>query len=121
MTFYDINKDGSIGYEEFIRGLRDPLTARKKDMVDKAFSIMDKDGSGQLGVSDIAYRYDVSRNDDFVSGAKSKDEVLAEFLNQFDGLRGNNDGKVTCQEFVDYYTDLAMSTPSDNYFVVMME
>lgn len=47
--------------------------------------------------------------------------MLQEFLDQFDGLRGNNDGKVTHDEFVDYYTDLAMSTPSDNYFVVMME
>lgn len=87
MTYYDINQDGSIGYEEFIRGLRDPLTQRKRDMVNKAFSIMDKDGSKQLGVSDIAYRYDVTSNEDFMSGAKTKDQVLGEFLDQFDGLR----------------------------------
>ena len=79
MTYYDINQDGSIGYEEFIRGLRDPLTQRKRDMVNKAFSIMDKDGSKQLGVSDIAYRYDVTSNEDFMSGAKTKDQVLGEF------------------------------------------
>lgn len=47
--------------------------------------------------------------------------MLNEFLNQFDGLRGNNDGKVTYQEWCDYYTDLAVSTPSDDYFVTMME
>jgi len=36
-------------------------------------------------------------------------------------MRGNNDGVVTKQEWTDYYTDLAMSTPSDEYFVKMME
>ena len=121
MTFYDVNQDGSIGYEEFIRGLRDPLTQRKTDMVKKAFFTMDKDCSKVIGVSDIAYLYDVRSNENFMNGAQTKEEVLGEFLNQFDGLRGNNDGKVTYQEFEDYYTDLAMSTPSDNYFVRMME
>lgn len=60
MTFYDVNGDGSIGYEEFISGLRDDLTSRKKNMVDKAFCIMDKDGSKELTAGDLAYRYDVS-------------------------------------------------------------
>ena len=95
MTFYDIDKDGNIGFEEFIRGLREELNDRKKAMVDKAFAIMDKDGSKQLSVSDIAYRFDVSTNEDFKQGLKTKDEVLSEFLDQFDGLRGNNDGKVS--------------------------
>ena len=40
-----------------------------------------------------------------------------EFLNNFDGAKGNNDGIVTKEEFVDYYTDLSMSCPSDDYFV----
>lgn len=42
-------------------------------------------------------------------------------MNQFDGARGNNDGKVTWAEFLDYYTDVSMSIPSDEYFVRMME
>ena len=36
-------------------------------------------------------------------------------------MRGNNDGVVTKQEWDDYYTDLSMSLPSDEYFVRMME
>ena len=121
MSFYDVNKDGNISYEEFISGLRDPLTGRKMAMVDKAFAIMDKDGSKQLSVGDICYRYDVSMSPDFKSGAATKEQILEGFLDQFDGLRGNNDGKVAYAEWVDYYTDLAVSTPSDDYFVVMME
>lgn len=50
-----------------------------------------------------------------------KAQILENFLNQFDGARGNNDGKVTVDEFIDYYTDLSMSIASDEYFVRMME
>ena len=91
------------------------------NMVNKAFQMMDRDGSGQLTISDIASIYDVSMNPEFLEGRKTRDEILQDFLNNFDGARGNNDGVVTRQEWDDYYTDLSMSTPSDEYFVRMME
>ena len=90
-------------------------------MVNKAFAMMDRDGSGQLTIGDIASIYDVSMNPEFLEGRKTRDEILQDFLNNFDGARGNNDGTVTKQEWDDYYTDLSMSTPSDEYFVRMME
>jgi len=41
MSAYDIDGDGSINYEEFIRGLRDELSERKLAMVERTFSCMD--------------------------------------------------------------------------------
>jgi Ca2+-binding EF-hand superfamily protein len=90
-------------------------------MVEKAFVMLDKDGSGQITIEDIIGIYDVSMNPEFIEGRKTKEEILSGFLNEFDGARGNNDGIVTQKEFFDYYTDLSMSTPSDEYFVRMME
>jgi Ca2+-binding EF-hand superfamily protein len=46
---------------------------------------------------------------------------LVDFLNNFEGVKGNRDGKITREEFFDYYTDLSMSVPADEYFVRMME
>jgi hypothetical protein len=46
---------------------------------------------------------------------------LGDFLDGFDGMRGNNDGIVTWDEWKDYYTDLSASTPSEDYFIAMME
>lgn len=63
----------------------------------------------------------MSKDKDFISGKKTKDQILEEFLDSFEGAKGNRDGVVTKKEFFDYYTDLAMSTPSDDYFVGMME
>mmetsp|Transcript_74855 Transcript_74855/g.103850 ORF Transcript_74855/g.103850 Transcript_74855/m.103850 type:complete len:209 (+) Transcript_74855:91-717(+) len=121
MAFYDIDKDGNIGFEEFLRGLRDELSARKKAMVEKAFAMMDRDGSGKINAKDVAHLYDPSQNKEFQEGRISAEEVIMQFLNNFDGAKGNNDGVISKKEWMDYYTDLSMSTPSDEYFVVMME
>jgi Ca2+-binding EF-hand superfamily protein len=47
--------------------------------------------------------------------------LLAEFLNNFEGVKGNKDGIVTKEEFIDYYTDLSMSIPNDDYFIELIE
>jgi Ca2+-binding EF-hand superfamily protein len=44
MKYYDVDGDGNVSYEEFLRGLRDELTERRKKMVEKAFKILDRDG-----------------------------------------------------------------------------
>lgn len=90
-------------------------------MVDRAFEQMDRDGSGQITVSDVKHLYDPSHHKDFIEGTKTKDEIIDEFLDSFDGAKGNNDGVITREEWNDYYTDLSMSVPSDEYFVQMME
>ena len=121
MKFYDVNGDGNISYDEFLSGLREELSPRRVNMVKKVFAMLDKDVSGKIEVSDIDGIYDVSMNPEFLEGKKTRNEILSEFLNNFDGPRGNNDGIVTWNEFYDYYSDLGMSTPSDEYFVRMME
>jgi Ca2+-binding EF-hand superfamily protein len=121
MKYYDVDQDGFINYQEFMSGLKDELSERRVKMVRKAFEMLDKDGSGKVTVSDIESIYDVSKHPEFLERRKSKQEILGEFLNQFDGVRGNNDGTVTWEEFVDYYSDMSMSIPSDEYFVRMME
>ena len=79
--------------------------------------MLDKDRSAQVTFSDLANIYDVSSHPDFLGRKKTKDEIVREFLNSFDGARGNNDGVLTWDEFVDYYGDLSMAIPSDEYFV----
>ena len=45
-------------------------------MVDKAFAMMDKDGSGQINMNDIAGIYDVSMNPEFLEGRMTREEIL---------------------------------------------
>lgn len=121
MKYYDIDNDGNITYEEFIRGLREPLSERRQRMVEIAWEQLDRDGSGQVTVSDICQIYDVRSNKDYIEGRKTKEEILEDFLSGFEGKAGNKDGVITKAEFFDYYTDLSMSVTKDEYFVGMME
>ncbi len=60
MKYYDVDGDGNITYEEFLRGLREPLNERRTFMVRKAFQRIDFDNSGKVTVADIQGVYDVS-------------------------------------------------------------
>ena len=121
MKFYDVDGDGHVCYEEFLRGLRDEMSPRRLKMVEKIFARFDRDGSGKIDIIDVINIFDVSMNAEFIEHKKTKEQILNEFLNNFDGAQGNNDGTITFQEFFDYYTDLSMSVPNDEYFVRMLE
>lgn len=51
---------------------------------------------------------------------KTESAVLGEMLQQFEGSRGNRDGKVTMEEWIGYYEELSASIESDDYFDQMI-
>ena len=59
-------------------------------------------------------------NPEFLEGRKTRDEILQDFLNNFDGARGNNDGVVTRQEWDDYYAAVSANIDNDNHFIQLM-
>jgi len=118
---YDRDGDGNIGYEEFIKGLAPDLAGPRLAAVKSAFQQIDADGSGTLTVSDIADVYNAKAHPDYAQGKKTEEKLLSEFLEAFEGdSRQRGDGTVTWKEFLDYYTDLSGSIPSDQYFVEMI-
>ncbi|KAH7687874.1 calcyphosin [Aphelenchoides avenae] len=95
------------------------MNANRKALVEKAFKKLDKDGSGVVTVSDMNGVYDCSKHRAFLSGEKTKEQICAEFLKHFEA-NGHVDGKVTHQEFFDYYAGLSASIDADSYFDLMM-
>lgn len=93
---FDRTGDGLISYDEFLRGLRGPMNNRRRNLVLLAFDTLDKDGSGQVTVEDLASCYDTSKHPDVMSGRATRDAVLREFLVQWDTLK--RDGIVTRDE-----------------------
>ena len=116
---FDVDGSKSIGYEEFLQGLKDPLSERRDRLVRLAFAQIDKDGSGVVEPSEIADAYDASKHPDVIAGKKTPDEVYHEFLETFD-VGGVKDGMVTVQEFLNYYTNLSVSIDNDDYFELMI-
>jgi Ca2+-binding EF-hand superfamily protein len=91
-------------------------------MVEKVFNTLDRENKGSITAKEIIQVFDVSLNPEFIERRKTKDQILTEFLSNFDGLKGKNfEGSITREEFFDYYTDISMNLPADEYFVRMME
>lgn len=117
MKYYDSNGDGHISYNEFVAGLRDELNDRLKNIVSRAFDQI-SGGSGTASVEDLKNSFDVSSNPDFTSGARTRDDIVQEFLDSFSET---SKGSVTKQDFINYYTDVHLSCPTDEYFIRMMQ
>ena len=122
---FDINRDGVINYDEFLRQIRGPLNSFRAGLVEKAFHKIDKDGSGILDIADIKGTYNASKHPDVISGKKSEDEILVEFLETFEAhhnmMNGAAaDGRITLDEFMEYYTNVGANLDNDDYFALMI-
>ena len=60
------------------------MNARRKALVQKAFSVIDKDRSGVLDTSDIKSCYNAKKHPDVLSGKRTEDDILLEFLDTFE-------------------------------------
>lgn len=117
--YFDVDHSRSIDFNEFLVGVRDPMNARRLELVRKAFQLMDKDNNGLLEVSDIVETYDSSQHPEVLSGAKTEEQVFREFLDTFD-VDGLHTGKITPEEWEHYYANVSSSIDDDDYFELMM-
>mmetsp|Transcript_31932 Transcript_31932/g.28939 ORF Transcript_31932/g.28939 Transcript_31932/m.28939 type:complete len:138 (+) Transcript_31932:649-1062(+) len=99
------------------------MNNRRLKLVNQAFSIIDKDGSGDLTIDDLRGRYDARNHPEVKAGKKTEDQVLHEFLKTFESMYDYNridDDRVTREEFIEYYNYVSASIDDDRYFELMM-
>ena len=119
--YFDFDRSGLIEFDEFIRAIRGPMNSARKVFVQKAFTILDKDASGWIDLSDIKGVYNAAKHPDVLSGKKTEDQILQEFLETFEtahSMRNNNAPNyvVTKEEFEEYYNNISASIDDDAYF-----
>ena len=122
---FDRDHSGAIDYDEFLRGVSGDMNEFRTNLCKKAFTIMDKDKSGELDINDIKGTYNAKKHPDVIAGKKTEEEVLCEFLDTFEqhysnAHPGQRDGTITMDEWLEYYTNVSMSVDRDDYFQLMM-
>jgi hypothetical protein len=55
------------------------------NLVLEAFQILDADKSGVVELNDIMAKYNGKKHPDVISGKRTESEILAEFMDTFDG------------------------------------
>ncbi|XP_067677499.1 calcyphosin-like protein isoform X3 [Haliotis asinina] len=119
-AFDKCDKDGSgtLDFDEFLIQLRPPMSKARRALIEQAFKKLDKSGDGVVTVEDLKGVYNVKKHPKYLNGEWTEDQCLRQFLDTFDSQ--DKDGKITGDEFVNYYAGVSASVDSDVYFDLMM-
>lgn len=121
-VFDSFDKDGSgeVSIDEFLLGLRGNLNAKRLAVVNQAWKKADKDGSNIFDMNDLKKVFNVRQHPKYQNGDMTEKQVFDEFLGTFEPDPASRDGKVTHEEFLNYYAGVSASIDNDAYFTLMM-
>jgi len=119
-AFYDKDNSGTLAFDEFLRGLRSRMSEQRRELTEQAFDAMDVDGSGEIDVNDLKEKYDTSKHPKVLTGEMSHEDVINEFLVNFEGSEGDGNSVVTKEEWMDYHVGLSSNIDHDDAFGMML-
>ncbi|XP_023235772.1 calcyphosin-like protein [Centruroides sculpturatus] len=99
--------------------LQPPMSAGRINLINQAFKKMDRTGDGVITIEDLKGVYNAQKHPKYLNGEMTEDQVFLMFLKSFD-CPNNPDGKVTEEEFLNYYAGVSSSIDTDAYFDLMM-
>jgi Ca2+-binding EF-hand superfamily protein len=114
----DKNGDGQITYDEFLYQMAPPLSEERVKWINKAFDKLDVDGSGQVSIQDVEAVHNPKSSELVRMGKTTANAIFVNLLQSYD-LDG--DGRITREEFIDYYREISPSIDNDEYFATMMK
>ncbi|XP_032532190.1 calcyphosin-like protein isoform X2 [Chiroxiphia lanceolata] len=117
---FDKNGNGTIDFDEFLVTLRPPMSNARKEVIMQAFQKLDKTRDGVITIEDLREVYNPKHHPKYLNGDWTEEQVFRAFLDNFDSPY-DKDGKVTTEEFMNYYAGVSASIDSDIYFIVMMK
>lgn len=115
----DSDKNGTLDFDEFLRTLRPPMSKSRESIVAQAFHKLDKSGDGVVTVEDLKGVYNARKHPKYMNGEWTERDVFISFLKSFDSP-DDPDGRVTYEEFLNYYSGVSASIDHDAYFDLMM-
>ena len=122
---FDIKKNESIDYNEFISKIFGTMNDFRKQIVQKVFQKLDKDNKGIIDYDIIRESYNADKHPEVLNGKRTKQEVLARFIDMFEyhfnllNKNKNNEG-ATMEEFEEFYNYISVLVDNDKYFENMM-
>ncbi|CAG9326537.1 unnamed protein product [Blepharisma stoltei] len=116
--YFDINHDGKVSYQEFLDALKDDISQKRKDLIAMAYKKLETNSDGQVTLSGIRQNYNGTAHPEFRSGAKTRDQVLVEFMNKWGSVRANQ--AISLEDFENFYKDISANVKSDDDFEQMI-
>lgn len=114
----DRDGNGTIDYDEFLIKLAPPMNEERISWCNKAFDKLDKDGSGVVEIADLQMVHNPEKSELVRMGKTTAGAIFANLLSSYDE---DGDGKITREEFINYYREISPSIDNDEYFALMMQ
>ena len=114
----DRNGDGQISYDEFLFQMAPPLSEERIKWINKAFDKLDRDGTGVVDIADVQAIHNAKPTETLKMGKTNVSMIFTNLLRSYDD---DGDGKITRDEFIDYYREISPSIDEDEYFAEMMK
>ncbi|PFX32160.1 Calcyphosin-like protein [Stylophora pistillata] len=123
----DDDRNRSLDFSEFKKGMREYGLYLDPKELQELFRAFDKDGSGVIDFDEflLALRaarvYNVKMHPKYQNGEMTEEQIFTKFLNTFEVGSSEVDGKITRDEFMNYYAGVSASIDNDAYFLLMMK
>lgn len=117
---FDKDGSGSLSFDEFLIGLRGNLNDGRMKIVKEAFKRADRSGDGVFDAKDMKRVYKVTEHPKYKNGEWDENQVFTDFLKSFEPDESKRDGKVTEEEFINYYAGVSANIDNDAYFNLML-
>ncbi|KAL3068509.1 hypothetical protein niasHT_030800 [Heterodera trifolii] len=108
---------GVLSVAKMVEEFTPPLKAQRRELVEEVFRKMDPNDTGSVPLSALYARFDHRRQPQFESGKKSREELLASFLDTFEP---DPDGQVLAIEFLAFYAAKSAAVQNDIHFDWML-
>ena len=120
---FDTNRNREINYEKFISAFVGEMCERRKRLITILFETFDKDRKGFVDLDEIRNSFSPINHPDVVTGKKTEDEILAEFLDNlqyhFSLLKSEKEqenNQINLDEFLAFFNYISAGIEDDDYF-----
>jgi calcyphosin len=117
---YDRVGNGKIDPVDFTAALRsNGISAFRRTLMERAWGTLKKDPYGAVDAQQLTSAYNAANHPDVVRGARTEDDVTAEFRSAFSPAT-NPSGSISQQEFEQYYSAVSATIEEDDTFAALM-
>lgn len=117
--FFNRKGMGLLDWRGFLDCVRPPLSRDRRALVETAFRCLDREEKGAVDAALMVSQYDPTGHPDVFLGVRSSEAVMAELLETFD-MGYALQGKVTRDEFIEYYSNIGAGIDNEDYFELML-
>ena len=116
----------TLNTDTLLQALIGQLSPFRINLIKQVFTSIDVNGTGYISSNDIKSLFNAARHPEVVSNKRTEDEVLGEWLDNFEifseynGTANIGERQVSFDEFLYFYSLISMSNEDDRYFEYMV-